>query len=112
QLSVQTADDRTITEKSLSEARNRIKKDFLFDLTGYGTVVRRENKKEFEEAVEQLRRDVKTFSDGVGTQLQEQIDTGRAALVEALLPAVRANPPARYVKLHGKNSAADVIRRC
>lgn len=112
QLSVRTADDRTITEKSLSETRNRIKKDFLFDLTGYGTVVRRENKKEFEDAVEQLRRDVKTFSNGVGTQLQEQIDAGRAALVEALLPAVETNPPARYVKLHGKNPAPDVIRRC
>ncbi|MQA90534.1 MAG: hypothetical protein GEU90_09905 [Gemmatimonas sp.] len=62
-------------------------------MPGYGSVVLLANKERFREAVSALEADVMLYSEGVKDEIQKQIDHSRGAVVEALLPAVKRNPP-------------------
>lgn len=110
-LAVESHDGKVITERSLDEKRRDLVRRFLVLLAGYGSVILRAKKKEFNEAVEELRRDVEAFSKGVKDQLQKQIERSRDAVVEALLPAVERNPPDEYTKAHGPRPPRDFLRR-
>jgi hypothetical protein len=102
--------DRTITERSLEERRQSIKKRFVTELPGYGSVILRANKDNFDKEIDGLRAEVKGFADGVKAKLQEHIDGNCKAIVEALLPAVERNPPDEYTKTHGPNLPTHFLR--
>jgi len=100
-LKVITPEKRTLTETTLREAKQKIAKDFLVSLKGYGTVVRRSRKEEFQKMTDNLRADVEAFQKGVTKNLQKHMDNNAGTLVQALLPAVKQNPPASYTKIYG-----------
>ena len=102
-LEIEVEEKRTLTEKSLHDARQEIIRRFLIPLKGYGMVVLRANKDALIEAVENLKADITPFQKGVEEQLQKCMDTNIAALVDGLLPAVVQNPPDEYTKHHGQN---------
>lgn len=104
------AGERMLTEEALRKKRDGIVKDFLISLKGYGSVVLRGNKENLQKAVDDLRRDVDLFSGGVKESLQGHMSEGIQALVEALLPAVRQNPPNQYTKLHGQRLSEVQLR--
>jgi len=89
------------TEKSLRKKKHQIVKDYLISLTGYGNVVRRANKEKLKAAVDELCEDIYVFSEGIKDVLQSHMDNNAEALVDALLPSVKQNPPKEYEKIYG-----------
>jgi hypothetical protein len=79
-----------------------IVKRYLVNLPGYGTIIVRSNKEEFEVAVKSLERYVSRFQRRLRKKLQEAIDTNREVLTRALLPSVAKNPPARWKRFLGE----------
>jgi len=108
---VKVDEKRTLTEKSLHESRQRIMRNFLIPLKGYGSVVLRANKDKLVESVDKLKEDVKVFQQGVQKELQKGIDENIAALVEGLFPAVKQNPPDEYTKYFGPVIPEDQLRK-
>ncbi|MBK8915088.1 MAG: hypothetical protein IPM64_10910 [Phycisphaerales bacterium] len=101
----------SITELSLRKQRDRIIRTLLIPLKGYGNVVLRANKDRLVTAVDALKADVRKFQDGISSDLQKLIDSSVVSLVEALLPAVRVNPPESYKKYHGSSVSTEQLRR-
>ena len=101
---------RVITEETLAKEKQQIIKDFLITLKSYGSVVLRANKDKLLHAVEKLKAEVAEFQKGVKLELQKHMDYNAAALVEALLPTVRTNPPESYKKYHGPNLTPEQTR--
>ena len=94
--------DRVLTEETLRKKRQEIAGGFLIPLKGYGSVVLRANKTYFEKAVSALSEDVKKYQSGIKAELQKQMDQNADALIKALLPTIKQNPPEAYVKFHGR----------
>ena len=95
--------DRVLTEESLRKKKQKIAKDYLISLKSYGNVVLRANKSDFEKAVSALQEDVKKYQAGIKAELQKQMDQNADALINALLPTIKQNPPEAYVKFHGRD---------
>lgn len=90
--------------------KERIAERFLVNLPGYGNVVLRINKANFEHAVKRLNLYVELFQKLVEKELQKAIDDSRKALVEALLPAVERNPPQRSIRFIGTKPDKSTVR--
>jgi hypothetical protein len=103
--------DRKVNERALAKRRQKIIKDFLIPLTGYGQAVLRANKDKLVAAVDELKADVQAFSAGLKDSLQKLMDANAAALAEALFPAVKANPPDAYTKFHGEGIEDGQLRQ-
>ena len=101
---------RVVTEESLAKRKQEILKDFVTPLKGYGSVVLRSNKDRLLQAVEGLKADLAAFQKGIKDDLQERMDDNALSLVKALLPAVLANPPAAYTKVHGPRITPEQVR--
>jgi hypothetical protein len=76
---------------------------YVINLPGYGNVVRRTNKEEFESAVKALEKYVLRFQRRLKRRLQQAIDANREKLVAMLLPAVIASPPPRWQRYIGSH---------
>jgi hypothetical protein len=85
-------------------------KTYLTSLPGYGNVVLRSVKPDFEKKVEQLKRCIELFKRSVRRHLAKAVEQNRETLVEALLPSVVSSPPARWRK-YGTNLDSDTIRQ-
>lgn len=99
-----------LSGEHLQKDKALIAKKYLRTITGYGTVVLRSRKTEFEAEVEQLRADVNAFADTVRADLQSAMDKNRASLVSAMLPLVRRSPPKDWIKSDGKKPDATTLR--
>ncbi len=83
---------------------------YLVLLPGYGWVVLRSNKVEFEEAVKVLKKYILRFQKRAETNLQAEMDKNRTALLNALLPAVSKAPPKRWMKYTGPNPTPTMVQ--
>jgi hypothetical protein len=88
-----------------------IVKRYLINLPGYGTVILRSNKEEFQVAVNALERYVHRFQRRLKRKLQEAIDANREVLISALLPSVARNPPIRWKRFLGENARDEEVER-
>jgi hypothetical protein len=88
-----------------------IVKKYLINLPGYGTVILRTNKSDFEVAVKALERYVHRFQRLLKKKLQAAIDANRDVLTTALLPSVLANPPARWKRFVGERPRKEDTER-
>lgn len=104
-------EDSKLSDKQITDLKNTIAKDHLITLRGYGTVVLRTNKPAFEEAVKTLQTKVKEFQKSVEKGLDEEIQTNKQSLLEALLPSIQANPPTRWTKYLGSSPSKDQVRK-
>lgn len=93
--------NRIFTEEGLRKKKHQIAKDYLISLTGYGNVVLRANKEKLKAAIDELCEDIYVFSEGIKDVLQTHMDNNAEALVSALFPAVKQNPPKEYTKIYG-----------
>jgi len=100
-----------ISGKRIEEFKNRLVKNYLTLLPGYGHVVLREVKPEFERKVRHLRRIVECFKKQLEKNLQKTLDESRAALCKALLPGVRNAPPKRWRKYGTPPFSEELARR-
>jgi hypothetical protein len=102
-------EDTKISGEEITAHKEKIADDFLVNLPNFGNVILRSKKEEFEAAVDELKKHIEEFQKELAAQLQKAIDKNRAALVNALAPAVIAQTPDRWKKfLPSKPSAADI----
>jgi hypothetical protein len=93
------------------DLKKHIVKEYLISLPGYGTVVLRTRKEQFEKAVGTLKRYVERFQKRLKVQLQAAMDSNRETLTQALLPGVVARPPKRWSRFIGNNPRREEIER-
>lgn len=89
-----------ITEKWLSDEADRLRKDYFIPLgsKSYGNLILKRLKPEFESAVARLETLVDSYADKVRETIAEKIKGTRDELIQALLPRVKAAPPASWLK--------------
>jgi hypothetical protein len=105
------AENTELSGKRIEKLRQFIDTEFLRPLPGYGTVVLRKRKSEFEAAVKVLERYVQRFQKILKKRLQAEIDANRELVASALLPGVLASPPARWRKFLGSTPTPDEAMR-
>jgi hypothetical protein len=99
-----------LSEKTLKDERKRIADEYLISLPNYGTVILRKNRPDFEREIEELKKKVTAFGEGLKTRLSKLIDTNAAKLVEALLPKVAKARPTRWKKFVGSSPTEQQCR--
>lgn len=104
-------EDAKISGKEITAYKEKIANDFLVNLPNFGNVILRSKKEEFESAVDELKKHIKTFQKELEAKLQKAIDKNRAALVTALAPAVIAQTPDRWKKFLPSKPSPDDIRQ-
>lgn len=105
------AENTELSGKRINKLRQFIAKEYLMTLPGYGSVVLRKRKLEFEAAVKVLERYVERFQKLLKKRLQTEIDANRELVVSALLPSVLASPPNRWRKFLGSTPNAEETKR-
>src|SRR5262249_29531992 len=100
-----------LSGERLQHAKAWLVKSYLTHLPGYGNVVLRAVKPEFEEKVEQLRRCIEFFKRAVAKNLAQAMERNRETLVEALFPSVMKSPPDRWRKYFASSPDSNTIRR-
>lgn len=96
--------NRKITERTIMDMRQKLERDFLINITGYGKVIYRARKEAFMKEFLELQRTVQQFSEGVVNIINENITKIKNSLMDVLLPFVLQNPPNRYLKIPFANS--------
>ena len=99
----------SLSGERLSKAKAWLAKNYLAMLPGYGNVVLRTVKPDFEKRVEQLERCIKLFKTVAKKRLAKAMEANRTSLVETLLPSVVSNPPTHWRK-HGSNPDKATLR--
>lgn len=100
-----------ISGERVTRLKQFITKKYLINLPGYGTVILRNHKGDFQVAVKALERYVHRFRRRLKKRLQDAIEANRKILMSALLPTVIDNPPARWNRFLGGGSRDQVIER-
>lgn len=100
-----------LSGERLQHAKTWLVKTYLATLPGYGNVVLRSVKPEFEKKVEKLRRCIELFKLSVMKNLVQAMERNRESLVEALFPSVMKSPPDRWRKYFASTPDPDTIRR-
>ena len=101
----------SLSGERLYRAKAFLATNYLTMLPGYGNVILRSIKAEFQEKVQQLERCIELFKRAVQKRLEKAMEANRRTLVEALLPSVLSSPPPRWRKFCGSNPDKDTIRR-
>ncbi len=86
------------SEKAIEEERKQIHTDFLTAVAGYGQLIPKMRRDEFDKRFKWFEARVAAFSIAVRQRLSNAIDESVKNLTEALLPGVLKNPPARLKK--------------
>lgn len=92
-----------LSEKSIQNKRLAIEKKYLVSLKEFGKVILRSNRTDFETEIEELKAEVKAFSQGLKDSLNSIIKKNSDNLHSALLPAVKQSPPERWRSFLGPN---------
>jgi len=95
----------------VTRVKQFIVKKYLINLPGYGTVILRTNKGEFQVAVRALERYIHRFQGRLKKNLQKAIDANRESLISALLPSVAKNPPVRWTRFLGESPPGQEIEQ-
>jgi len=98
-----------ISGDRVKKLKDRIARRHLIVLPGYGTVILRANKAQFEKAVNRLRRCVRWFQEHIREKLAQEIDANRDALLKALSPAVCLQFPGRWKRYLGPTPSKEDV---
>jgi hypothetical protein len=82
----------------LETERREIEQGFLYKVPGFGTVIFRSRRKAFDEQIEHFKGRVKDYSSAMEKQIEKATNETIAKLTQVILPLVKQNPPARYLK--------------
>ncbi len=110
--SFQLIDDANveISGSKITKLKEFIVDKYLIVLPHYGTVILRENKDNFNQAVKTLKKFIVRFQKRIQNKLQKDIDENRKALAIALSPSVIKNCPSRWQKFLGKQPSENAIQ--
>lgn len=107
----QLVDDRgRFTNNSLFRIKQWIVDCYLIQLKGYGWVVLRAKKPEFEKSVEKLRRYILFYQKTMKQRLQEEIDRNRQDLEDELLSRIIHDVPRRWMKFLPPQPQSEDVR--
>jgi hypothetical protein len=95
----------------VTKLKQFIAKKYLINLPGYGAVILRNNKADFQGAVKVLERYINRFQGRLKKNLQKEIDTNREALTSVLLASVAKTPPDRWTRFLGEHPPDQEIER-
>lgn len=85
--------------KKIEDKVKELRADHIESLGArYGSVILRNQRKEFDEKVKALQDELKVLRKTVEAELQNEIETSREKLLEMLLPGVMNNPPQKLKK--------------
>jgi hypothetical protein len=101
--------DSEISGDRVKKLKGRIARRHLIVLPGYGTVILRANKPQFERDVDRLRGCVEWFQKQIKEKLEKEMDTNRDALLKALAPAVSLQFPGRWKRFLGPTPSKEDI---
>ncbi|WP_148041818.1 hypothetical protein [Hanamia caeni] len=87
-----------ISEKKLSDKKKKITDRFLIQIKGYGAVILRSKKDEFDKEIIIFKEEIKKFQNEIENKLNQEISQNKKTLIAALLPAVKRKPPERWSK--------------
>ena len=104
-------DNADLSGDRVNKLKQFIVKKYLIQLPGYGAVILRMDKADFEVALSALKKYVVRFQRLLKKKLQAEIDANRELLVAALLPSVTAMPPERWNRFRRANAGTDGIER-
>lgn len=90
-----------LSDGAVKRLKDYIVKRFLILLPKYGYVVLRSNKEKFLKAVKILDKYARRYQKRAEESLQHELDTNRAELMRALLPAIQRHPPLRWKRYLG-----------
>jgi hypothetical protein len=90
----------------IEQERKRLKKDFLFDISNFGVVIRRADKEEFEARLKLLRERLRLYVDTVKKNIEGHLKTAKLKLKGSLVEIVTKNPPVPWRKFMDGGSLA------
>jgi hypothetical protein len=90
--------DSKISEKEMATKKKKIADKFLIPIKGYGVIILRSKKEEFEKEIALFRKEVDEFQTKIEKELNAEIEKNKKTLMNALLPAVLRRPPERWSK--------------
>jgi hypothetical protein len=88
-----------ITEKWIGKQADKLRKEYFIPLgsSSYGNLILKRLKGKFQEDVNRLRSLVDSYAEKVRAEIAGKIASTRSALIEALLPRLKAAPPASWL---------------
>lgn len=103
---------QTFGPEVIEDERKRIKGDFLFDIPGFGVVIRRANKQEFEQRVGLLKQQIELYINAVKKNIQDHLENAKQKLKASLLEKIMKTPPAAWKKyMNGDRLSEDEAGR-
>lgn len=90
--------DSKLSEKKIIEKKKKITDQFLIQIKGYGAVILRTKKEEFEKEIIVFEEEIKKFQQEIEKRLDTEIKQNKKTLIAALLPAVKRRHPDRWNK--------------
>lgn len=87
-----------ISEKKLSDKKKKITDRFLIQLKGFGAVILRSKKEEFNNEISVFKEDIKKFQKEIEEKLDKEIEKNKKTLITALAPTVKRKHPERWAK--------------
>jgi len=103
--------DHKLSGTHLEKDKSLIAKKYLRRITGYGNVVLRSRKLDFEREVELLKDAVDRFAEEVRTKLQTAMDKNRENLFRSMLPLVKRSVPKDWLKSNGSKPDVDTLKQ-
>lgn len=100
-----------ISEKTLRDECQRIRRKFLRPVTGYGMLMLRSNKDSFEKEVQGLREKVEAFQTALREKLTGIYIDNAKRLTNALLPSVAKSPPEEWIGALGMSPDRQEIEK-
>jgi hypothetical protein len=100
-----------VDQKYLDDLKKKLETDFLFNVSGYGSVLFKEKQTEFEKAVEGLRTVLGEYYAAVKANLADRISKTVNEITETLVDRVTANPPKRFTKYSVAPSKSEIRER-
>lgn len=82
----------------LERERLQLKREFLFDIPRFGVVIRRANKKEFEQRLKRLEQRLNIYVEAVKNNIAGYLGQAKGKLRISLIEGVRKNPPPAWKK--------------
>ncbi len=83
----------SLSGSSIRDKVNEIKKAFTKPIPKYGSIFLKSKKEQFNNAIENLKKDIINFQEKVEKELDGEIKKAHDRLTKMLLPAVTENPP-------------------
>jgi len=96
-----------ISEKKLSDKKKKITDRFLIQIKGYGTVILRTKKEEFDKEISIFKEEIRKFQGEIENKLNNEIAQNKKTLIAVLLPAVKRKHPERWTKFISSTEKKD-----